>query len=357
VAAPVYLSHPSSLDHDTGTHPERAARIAAVERELERAGWCGFDRVEAPAADVALVEAVHPPEHVEMIAALSARGGGMIDLDTLTSAGSYDAALHAAGGAAHMVDLLLGEGEERRPYGFVGTRPPGHHAEANRAMGFCLFNNVAVAARRALDAHGAGRVLILDWDVHHGNGTGAVFAPSPEVLFVSIHQSPLYPGTGAASDAGTGAGAGYNVNLPVPAGSGDETFCSLVEHLVVPLARSFAPGLILVSAGYDAHAEDPLAGCEVTDAGYATMTASMRRVADELGVPLGVVLEGGYDLSALARGVRATLETLSADEVAVPDLRVHGLAEAALERLSAGPGPASGLAGAVAPPPGAATSS
>jgi acetoin utilization deacetylase AcuC-like enzyme len=331
VAAPVYLHHPSSLEHDTGAHPERIARIPAIERELERRDWLGYERELAPPADPAQLHAVHPPAYVEAIEALSAAGGGAIDADTVTSAGSYEAALHAAGGAATLVDRLL---TGAAPTGFSGTRPPGHHAEPARAMGFCLFNNVAVAARHALDAHGAERVLVVDWDVHHGNGTNDIFHATPEVLFVSIHESPLYPGTGPASDVGSGEGTGYTVNLPVPHSSGDETFCSLVEHVVLPLARAYEPRLVLISAGYDAHAGDPLATCEVTDAGYATMTGSLRRLAAELDVPLGIVLEGGYELGALARSVAATLEVAAGEPGGAPELARHPLATDALGRLA-----------------------
>jgi acetoin utilization deacetylase AcuC-like enzyme len=321
VGAPVYLHHPSSLEHDPGPHPEQPARIPAIERELAGRDWLGFDRMEAPAAALDLIYAVHPRSHVAFIEELSMRGGGAIDLDTYTSYGSYEAAVHAAGGAARMVDLLL-SGEA--PVAFCGLRPPGHHAEPMRAMGFCLFNNVAVAARRALDAHGAGRVMIVDWDVHHGNGTNDIFHSTPEVLFVSLHESPLYPGTGPASDVGSGPGEGHTVNLPVPGGSGDELWCSLVEHLVVPLARAYAPGLLLISAGFDAHADDPLASCRVTDAGFAAMAGSLRRLSAELEVPLGLVLEGGYDLAALARSVAAVLEVVGAQSPpAAPEIPVH----------------------------------
>jgi acetoin utilization deacetylase AcuC-like enzyme len=186
-----------------------------------------------------------------------------------------------------------------------------------------VFNNVAVAAQRALDAHDRSRVLVLDWDVHHGNGTEAIFAAEDRVLFASIHQSPLYPGTGAAEDVGRDAGEGYTMNLPVPPGSGDEQFASLVEHVVVSAARAWEPELILVSSGYDAHRDDSLASCQLSEGGYATMTGSLRRLADELGgVPIGMILEGGYDLGALARSVAATLEVLGAPSPP-PDPRIE----------------------------------
>ena len=324
--------HPSSHEHDTGAHPERAARIAAIERELAGRGWLGWERAESRAATRDLLEAVHPAAYVDRLEAFVGAGGGALDADTICSPGSWDAAAHGAGGAAQAVDLLLGDGA---PVAASIHRPPGHHAEAARAMGFCLFNNVAVAARRALDAHGAGRVLVLDWDVHHGNGTNDIFHATDDVLFVSIHESPLYPGTGPAGDVGSGTGEGFTVNLPVPGGSGDAVWCSLVEHAVVPLARAYAPGLILVSAGFDAHADDPLASCRVTDGGFAAMAASVRRLAAELEVPVGVVLEGGYDVDALARSLAATLAVLGGD--AAPGdgrLERHPLADAALARLA-----------------------
>jgi acetoin utilization deacetylase AcuC-like enzyme len=220
-------------------------------------------------------------------------------------------------------------------------RPPGHHAEPAKAMGFCLFDNIAVGAQHALDAHGARRVMIFDWDVHHGNGTNAIFHARDDVLFCSIHQSPLYPGTGPASDAGSGSGEGFTVNLPVPGGSGDDVFLSHVAHVVVALARAYAPDLVLVSAGYDAHAEDPLATCTVTDGGFAGMAAHMRALADELAVPLGIVLEGGYELAALSRSLVATLEVVGAPAPAAPPaVAVHPLARRALERLAGNGWPA-----------------
>ena len=185
-------------------------------------------------------------------------------------------------------------------------------------MGFCLLNNVAVAAAHAL-GRGLERVMIIDWDVHHGNGTEAIFADDPRVLFVSIHQSPLYPGTGPAGFTGIGDGTGYTVNLPVPPGSGDATFGALVQGVCVPMARAYAPQLLLVSAGFDAHLEDPLADCTVTESGYAQMGATLRDVCAELGIPFGGVLEGGYALEALGRSVVATLQAFSGDPDAVAE--------------------------------------
>ena len=309
----IFLSHPASLRHDTGSHPECAARIVVIEERLERDGWYGFKRVEAPRVDRALLEACHDPGHVAALEQICAAGGGHIDVDTVASAGSWEAALRSAGGAVAAVEALLrGEVE----FAFAAGRPPGHHATRTRAMGFCLFNNVALAALHAQRAHGLERVLILDWDVHHGNGTNDLFHDTDAVLYVSIHESPLYPGTGPAGDRGSGAGEGYTINLPVPAGSGDQAFLRMVAERVVPAAREYAPQLILISAGYDAHAQDPLAGCTMTAAGYGRMTTAMRRLAAELGAPLGIVLEGGYALDALADSVAATLSALSADPYA-----------------------------------------
>lgn len=328
--APVWLRHDASLRHAIPGHPERPQRLLALEAAMSERGWLGCELRTAPQATREQLERVHPAAHLDAIEALCAGGGGQIDMDTACIPETWPAVLHAAGGACAMVDALLGEGVRA---GVAALRPPGHHAETARAMGFCFVNNVAVAAAHARAAHGAQRVLILDWDVHHGNGTNDIFHADPGVLFVSIHQSPLYPGTGSSSDVGSGPGEGHTVNLPVPGGSGDETFCSLVEHVVVPLARAYEPALLLVSAGYDAHREDPLAGCSLTDDGYAAMTASMRRLAGELGIPLGIVLEGGYALGALSRSVVATLEVAGNGAVAPPDVALHPLAETALERL------------------------
>jgi acetoin utilization deacetylase AcuC-like enzyme len=318
--------------HDIPGHPERPARIVALEAEMERHGWFGWERVEAPRVTRDQLSRVHPLSHVDLIAELSAQGGGAIDMDTSAVAGTYEAALRGAGGAVALVDALLVDGE---PCGVSALRPPGHHAEAARAMGFCFFNNVAVAAAHARAAQGIERVLILDWDVHHGNGTNDIFHAEPDVLFCSIHEWPLYPGTGAATDLGSGDGEGYTVNLPVPSGSGDDVYCSLVEHIVAPLIGAFRPELVLVSAGFDAHRLDPLATCTVTEAGFAAMTGTLRRACARVGAPLGLVLEGGYAVDALAGSMAALMPVLGAPEPpAAAPLPMHGLAADAAERLA-----------------------
>jgi acetoin utilization deacetylase AcuC-like enzyme len=309
MTSPVYVSHPAVLEHDTGRyHPESAQRILAIEAQLEQSGWHGFERVQAPQVERDLLEAVHQREYVAAVEAFCARGGGSIDADTVVSSGSWEAALHSAGGAVELTERLLGASAST---GFAAGRPPGHHAKPARAMGFCLFNNVALAAVHALRNHGLERVLILDWDVHHGNGTQEIFYARDDVLYVSIHERAIFPQTGEVAETGVGAGTGFTLNLPVPALSGDDVFTTLVDQRVIPLAREYEPQLVLISAGYDAHAEDPLADCRVSDAGYGAMTASLRDLCADIGAPLGAVLEGGYALDALARSVDATLAELS----------------------------------------------
>ncbi len=300
----MFFSHPSSLEHETGHgHPERVDRMHAIDAELQRRDWLGFERREAPAATTEQLVAVHSPEHVEAVRQTSARGGSF-DLDTPTSAGSWEAALHAAGGACALAEALMGGGER---VGFAALRPPGHHAGPAQAMGFCLFANAAIAARHALDSLGAERVFVLDWDVHHGNGTNAIFHSSRDVLFASLHQYPFWPGTGALTDSGSGEGEGFSINLPVPEGSGEDVFCGLVEHVVLPAARAFDADLVLVSAGYDAHRDDLLGGCSLESVSYAELT----RQVLALGKPVGYVLEGGYDLDALAVSMALTMEALA----------------------------------------------
>ena len=296
----IFFSHPASAEHDTGDHPERAARIVAIERQLDQTGGSGSIVVRHRGSTVRCSSVATPPSTWRRCSGCAPPAAAQIDADTLVSEGSWEAALRSAGGAVAAVDAVF-SGEASAA--FAAGRPPGHHALRARAMGFCLFNNVAVAALHALTVLELERVLILDWDVHHGNGTNDLFHSAPEVLYASIHEQPLYPGTGPASDRGSGAGEGFTLNLPVAAGSGDDVFGELVHSRVIPRAREYRPQLILISAGYDAHVEDPLADCVVTEAGYAAMTAAMRNLAEEVQAPLAVVLEGGYALGALARSL------------------------------------------------------
>jgi acetoin utilization deacetylase AcuC-like enzyme len=311
----LYFRHNSSLDHDTGPHPECPERVRAIESALDEAGWPGLELNEAPRASREQLERVHTARHVAEIERICAAGGGPIDADTVTVEASWEAALRAAGAAAEAGERLLA-GEDR--FAFCALRPPGHHAERNRGMGFCLFNNAAVAAANAIAAAGAERVLILDWDVHHGNGTAEIFYGSDTVLFASIHQSPLYPGTGHPNETGSGAGEGYTLNLPVPAGAGGAEFLALVGHVVAPVARRFRPDLLIVSAGYDAHARDPLANCMLDENDYAALSATVRELGAELEAPVLVCLEGGYELDALASSVLATVRAFG-DTLPAPD--------------------------------------
>jgi len=314
-AAPLYYSHPACLEHDPRAHipghPDTPERLLAIERTLADAGWLGWERRQAPAADQAQLELIHSVRLVRMIEELSLAGGGAIDPDTSVGEPSYRAALHAAGGAGEMTRALLAGDAQ---VGFCAVRPSGHHAEPDRAMGFCLFNNVAVAAELAIRELDLSRVFILDWDVHHGNGTAEAFRRRADVLFASIHQSGIYPGTGALTDVGSGPGEGYTINLPVPAGSEEDLWLSLIEHIVLPAARAFEPQLVLVSAGFDAHRADPLAGCRLESGSFAEMARHVRDFAEQLEVPLGVVLEGGYEPAALAESVRETLAALAGEE-------------------------------------------
>ncbi|MFM9126896.1 MAG: histone deacetylase family protein [Solirubrobacterales bacterium] len=307
MADPLFRSDASRL-HDTSAMPEvpeRIARIEAIEGLLGARDWCGYEPLDSPVAADGLLELVHDPAYVSRIEQACATGEAL-DPETPTVPATMEAARHAAGGAAAMVDALLG-GEA---VGASLHRPPGHHAGRASASGFCLFNNVAIAAAHARAAHGIERVLVVDWDVHHGNGTEAIFWEDPRVCFVSIHQSPLWPGSGALADAGSGEGEGLTVNLPVPPGSGNEVWEALVAHVVEPVADAWSPGLVLVSAGFDAHRADPLAECMVDEAGFAAMARRIGSTGRRLGVPVGVVLEGGYDVDALAASVAATLEAV-----------------------------------------------
>jgi len=315
VARTAFVTSPLFARHDTGPgHPERADRLAAIERRLEASGLLReLEVVEAPAAARAALERVHDARYLDAVEAAIARGARVLDEgDTRVSADSLRAALAAAGGAVRAVDLVLeAERKGERARAFVGARPPGHHAERAEAMGFCLFNNAAVAAAHLRAERKVERVAILDWDVHHGNGTQHVFEEDPAVFYASLHQWPLYPGTGLAEERGTGAGEGATLNCPLPPGSGDREWLGALERTILPALESFRPGFILVSAGFDAHARDPLAQTRLTTEAFGEMTRSVLDLARRTcGGRLVSLLEGGYDLDALAASVEAHVGAL-----------------------------------------------
>ncbi len=302
------------LLHDTGPgHPERSDRLRAIEQRLRASGaWDRLARIGSSVADLQWVGRVHDASYILSLERACAEGVRQLDADTAISADSYQTALRAVGGTLLACDAVM-RGETASA--FCAVRPPGHHAERAHAMGFCLFNNVAVAARYLQDRYGLGRVVILDWDVHHGNGTQHIFEEDRSVLYISIHQWPLYPGTGAASEQGRGAGEGFTVNLPLPAGSGDDAYMAAFDRAEAEMER-FGPEFILISAGFDAHWRDPLAGMRVTDDGFRRMMRRMLECAGRLcNGRLVAVLEGGYDLEGLAASVEACLEEMMRAEM------------------------------------------
>ncbi len=301
-------AHPACLDHRPGRHhPERPARIAAVLDGLAKSGIPGLERREAPAIDPALLHPVHPPALVDrLLAPMRPDERRRIDADTIMSAGSAAAALRAAGAVCAAIDAVMaGEIDNA----FCAVRPPGHHAEPGRAMGFCLFNSVAVGACHAREKHGLGRIAAVDFDVHHGNGTQAAFEADGDLFYASTHQWPLYPGTGAAGETGVG----NIVNVPLAAGSGPAEFRHAMSETVLPALEAFRPDLILVSAGFDAHRDDPLAGLNFTTEDYGWATAQLADLAAGLCAGrLVSALEGGYDLPALADSAAAHVRALAA---------------------------------------------
>jgi acetoin utilization deacetylase AcuC-like enzyme len=303
------VTHPAYSRHETPRgHPERVDRILAVEAMLADPLFDGLERELAPEASFEAIEACHPLTYIETLQRLNPHDDEdlvQIDGDTSMSPGSFEAAMRGAGGAMLAVDRVM-EGAAKNA--FSASRPPGHHAEPKRAMGFCFFNNVAVAARHAQKAHGAGRIAIMDFDVHHGNGTQAIFWKDPSVLYASTHEMPLYPGTGARSETGE---ADTIVNAPLRAGQGGTEFREAMNSLILPRILDFAPDMILISAGFDAHARDPLGSLNLVEEDYAWATSALMQIADRTaGGRIVSVLEGGYDLTALARSSGVHVATL-----------------------------------------------
>jgi len=299
-----YVFHPIYLKHDTGTHPERSERLTAIMNLLTEKGVLDrLVKVEAKKALIREIEQNHDHAYIEHVQKVCEREGAL-DLDTPVSKDSFEAALFAAGGLIGAVDQIM-SGELRNAFALV--RPPGHHAERARGMGFCLFNNVAIAARHLKLLHGIERVLIIDWDVHHGNGTQWSFYEDPSVLYFSAHQYPHYPGTGRIEDGGSGEGEGFTVNVPLPPGVGDKGYLEVMREVLVPIASEFSPEFILISSGSDVHERDPLAGMKVTSGCFGTFTD----IAQELTSKVAVTLEGGYDLTGLSESVLAIFNSLA----------------------------------------------
>ncbi len=316
----LYIGIVSSLEHSQPGHPESPERMMTILELLDSKGirsrLSEIDIISARPEQIALA---HSEKLIRKVREASERGGGHLDADTYSTSASYALALDAAGTTAHLVDLVM-QSESAR--GIALVRPPGHHAEGDRVGGFCLFNNVAIAARQAQHVHGAERVLIVDIDVHHGNGTQAIFYDDPTVLYVSTHQFGyfFYPGTGAMDEMGAGPGYGFTLNIPFPPGAGDHWYLAAMEEIIVPKVQEFSPDLILVSAGFDAHWIDPLASERLSLEGYSNLIKKLQELAnDHCGGKMVVVLEGGYHLTALSHGVLNTIyQLLDVEELSDP---------------------------------------
>ena len=299
------------LNHNPGAfHPESFKRLEAIYAMLDEADMAGrFQAISGRKAERDELLLVHSLDHIDRIAATEGKSFSSIDPDTSTSPGSYEAALLAAGGLCQAISMVI-SGELNNAFALV--RPPGHHAEKSRAMGFCLFNNVAIGARYAQKIHHIERVLIADWDLHHGNGTQHSFEDDPSVLYFSTHQYPYYPGSGSLEEIGRGRGEGYTVNVPLSVGQGNDEYLDIFERILKPIALDYDPDLILVSAGFDTHKDDPLGGMEMTSKGFAALTGSLMNIANTCcGGKVVITLEGGYNLDGLRNSVKAVLNELA----------------------------------------------
>ncbi|MDI7252594.1 MAG: histone deacetylase, partial [Actinomycetota bacterium] len=298
-------------------------RLEKAMEMLESTGLAEKVRVLSPRdAAVEEVELVHPRAYIESVKRVADSGGGWLDPDTHVGTRSYEAALRSAGAALEGLERIF-SGEIDNA--FCLARPPGHHATATRGMGFCLFNNNAVAARFAMERFGISRVFIVDWDAHHGNGIQDIFYRDDRVLYVSLHQYPHYPGSGSYRELGEGKGEGYTVNFPLPARTGEEVYLAAFDRVIIPLALRYQPELVLVSAGYDGHFSDPLCSMLLKSTSYAEMAARLKKLAEEVcGGRMLVCLEGGYNLTAVARSIANTVAVLAGEELRVEDEEVHG---------------------------------
>lgn len=302
------------LRHDTGRqHPERKQRLVAIVEHLNRVGLMEeLSLVSARRATIEEIMLVHPEYYIDQIQRTIHQGISYLDPDTRVSSESYEVALEAVGGVLVAVDQVL---QDQADTAFCAVRPPGHHAEPDRAMGFCLFNNVAIAARYAQEKYDLEKVLIVDWDVHHGNGTQDIFYKDPTVFYFSIHQYPWYPGTGSRDETGIGEGKGFTLNIPVPAGTGDQDYIEVFKTILKKQALEYAPDLILISAGFDAHINDPLSDTRVTAEGFKHLSAIVSQIAEtKCNSRIVSVLEGGYNLQGLAESVEAHLRVLRTEQ-------------------------------------------
>ncbi len=300
------------MDHRMGPyHPESPSRIEILLRMLEQETAFPYLAIDPRPASGEEIETVHERGYVDLIRSTAGKGAVVLDSDTSTGPLSYETALLAAGGLLQILDFIM---EDRIRNGMALVRPPGHHAEASRAMGFCLFNNVAVGAEHLIRKYGLKRILIVDWDLHHGNGTEHMFYNRRDVLYFSTHQSSHYPGTGAVNDLGFEAGRGFNINVPLMAGKDDNDFLFVYQNILTPIALQYAPEFILVSAGFDIGSRDPLGGMAVTREGFGFLASSLLALAEEaVEGRIALVLEGGYHPGDLKDGVEETLGRLSAD--------------------------------------------
>jgi acetoin utilization deacetylase AcuC-like enzyme len=306
--------HPDYLKHDAGRrHPERPSRLASVMQALEASATTpSMLSLDVQHDAEAWVATVHETDHIRTVAAACQHERAALDPDTVVCRESYAAALKAVAGTLAAADAVMAGDISQA---FCAVRPPGHHAEAHRAMGFCLFNNVAILARYLQQQHGLDHILIIDWDVHHGNGTQHIFEDDPSVFYVSTHQYPYYPGTGAATETGHGRGKGYTMNFPLPPGCDDAVYIDIFEQHLLPRALEYRPDAVLISAGFDAHRDDPLAQMNVTEEGYRRMTQVVKEIAATCSQHrLISVLEGGYDLDALGRSVTTHVNALQRDD-------------------------------------------